>query len=196
MFADKWICEPATEWALQQIENLGLRHTRMLGLACELGVRRWIDPALRRLFHIPTYSLTEEEKKEVGNDALAVISSAQHYLTNERMARAACPPPMSNVGFGERECAHYGIHHEKSPCARAWDLGWKEVGFRLIHPEEPLHLSQAMWFIRSQRFEGVSEVCRIATIESIAPSFEVEAEIYQVLTEKLNTLVRMSAYSS
>ncbi|KAF9025911.1 hypothetical protein BDP27DRAFT_1437715 [Rhodocollybia butyracea] len=196
LFADKWICEPATDWALQRIEGLGLRASRMLGLACELGICRWVEPALRQLFYMSTYSLSQQERDEIGNNALAVISNGQLYLKDRRMGCAACPPPMSNVGFGERECPYYGIHHEKSRCARAWDLGWKDVGLRLINPEDPLQFSEAMWFIRGLRFEGVSEQCRIATIESIAPAFEVETDTYQKAIEKIGKLIRMSAYSS
>ncbi|KAF9077277.1 hypothetical protein BDP27DRAFT_1357390 [Rhodocollybia butyracea] len=195
LFADQWICEPATDWALQRIEGLGLGASRMLGLAITLGVRRWVEPALQQLFYIPMYSLSTSERDEIGSDAFAVISNAQLLLSDQRMSRAACPPPMANVGFGMKGCRYYGILHEKSRCARAWDHGWKEIGLRFIHPEEPVHLSQAMWYIRGHPFNGVSEECRIATIESLPPFFEIETQIYQRAVKRIGELIRMSPYS-
>jgi hypothetical protein len=114
LFADKWICEPATDWALQRIEGLGLRASRMLGFAITLGVRRWVEPAIHQLFHIPMYSLSALERDEIGTDAFAVISNAQLLLSDQCMSRAACPPPMANVGFGMKGCRYYGILHDKS----------------------------------------------------------------------------------
>ncbi|KAF9066793.1 hypothetical protein BDP27DRAFT_1541747 [Rhodocollybia butyracea] len=194
-FADKWICDSATEWALQHIESLGLRASRMLGLATELGVRRWIEPALRELFNKPMYQLSEQEKNEIGPESASIIANAQLYLMDQRVSRASCPPPMANVGFGEKGCPYYGIHHDKSRCAQAWDLGWRNVGLRLIRREDPLPLSEAMQYIRSHRFDGVTDECRISTIESITPFFEVETNLYQRLVDRLGGLVRMSPYS-
>ncbi|KAF9063119.1 hypothetical protein BDP27DRAFT_1427236 [Rhodocollybia butyracea] len=171
----------------------------MLGLAITLGVRQWVEPALQQLFYIQMYSLSTSERDEIGSDAFAVISNAQLLLSDQSLMHNSysqtnvclvpvCPPPMANVGFGMKGCRYYGILHEKSRCARAWDHGWKEIGLRFIHPEEPVHLSQAMWYIQGHPFNGVSEECRIATIESLPPFFEIETQIYQRAVKRLVNL--------
>ncbi|KAF9071494.1 hypothetical protein BDP27DRAFT_1419061 [Rhodocollybia butyracea] len=131
LFADQWICEPATDWALQRIEGLGLGASRMLGLAITLGM----------------YSLSTSERDEIGSDAFAVISNAQLLLSDQSL-----------------------MHNSYSQ-------------------------TNAMWYIQGHPFNGVSEECRIATIESLPPFFEIETQIYQRAVKRIGELIRMSPYS-
>ncbi|KAF9067440.1 hypothetical protein BDP27DRAFT_1422865 [Rhodocollybia butyracea] len=109
----------------------------LLGNPCEVAIfLRWID----HLHWIPlnldeadlldlyrfadkwicvsaTDWVLQREKNEIGNEPEAMIANAQLYISNQRMSRVVCPPPMANIGFGAEGCPYHGIHHDKSKCA-------------------------------------------------------------------------------
>lgn len=193
-----FICMPATDWVLGELEKLNLGPAEKLGIALKLGIRRWVErAAIKKLFSRPAYSYTPQEREDMGYQVVSILSNGQLRILTERTKRAVIPPPVNN-SLGALECPYFGVNHDKSRCAQSWDTLWiLDVGKKLIHPVDPMPFGDAVTFIRSLPFQGVTPHCWDMGLDSLNGSFgEIDQVILDNVVAKLIGLLPMSAYSA
>ena len=191
------ISQPATDWVLEELEKLQLTSARKLGIALQLGIYRWVEPAVNDLFSRPAFMYTEEEREGMGYQAVSILAIAQLRLLTERVRRSTVPPPV-NLGFGAVECRYHGGEHDKSHCARFWDTLWfLEIGKKLCHPVNPMPFAEVVGFVQGLAFEGVTPQCRDMGIDNLNVAFgDIDSSVRNSVIAKVVALLPMSAYSS
>lgn len=194
-----YLCPKASDWALDRLEQLQLHPSRKLALAIELGIKRWVKPAVHVLADMPMYTLDDSQRREMGTDVALLIAIAQMMVATSRVTMGRTPPPIF-YNWGDVACQFHGDGHRTSSCAEAWDVTWwNQIGRVLTDLSiPPISTARVIDLLQQTDFvgAGVSKECVEAGLNEIYPKLETEQQIWDRVTEKILGMLAMGYYNN
>ncbi|KAG1722058.1 hypothetical protein EDB19DRAFT_1916925 [Suillus lakei] len=172
-----WMISNSIKFAIDGLENLTLQPTRRLELARLYSIPQWIAPAIHEIIPMSLVNTTNTEAAQMGFKVYTIIAWAKEVIERERRALAAYPPSLLvSPSFSCSARSH-------SRCKEAWSgFWWKKVARAILHPTNPLPLTQTLQLIIEAPLpDGMNVACRQAMIDAMIEldGLEVEERIIE-----------------
>ncbi|KAG1741684.1 hypothetical protein EDB19DRAFT_1907907 [Suillus lakei] len=156
-----WMISNSIKFAIDGLENLTLQPTRRLELARLYSIPQWIAPAIHEIIPMSLVNTTDTEAAQMGFKVYTIIARAKEVIERERWALAAYPPSLLEAWSG---------------------FWWKKVARAILHPTNPLPLTQTLQLIIEAPLpDGMNVACRQAMIDAMIEldGLEVEERIIE-----------------
>ncbi|KAG1733537.1 hypothetical protein EDB19DRAFT_1911523 [Suillus lakei] len=169
-----WMISNSTKFAIDGLENLTLQPTRRLELAQLYSIPQWIAPAIHEIIPMSLVNTTNTEAAQMGFKVYIIIAWAKEVIERERQG-ISCLPTLTPC---------FTIFQLLSfRCKEAWSgFWWKKVAHAILHPTNPLPLTQTLQLIIEAPLpDGMNVACRQAMIDAMIEldGLEVEERIIE-----------------
>ena len=151
----------ARAWSIHHLKYVWLSPIRKLDLAMTFGIPTWIQPAFSRIVCTPFSLVIDSEARGLDVHVLLTCIRVKEAITRERTLLALNVPPLQPT-VGTPACKT----HEQ--CHLVFQSVWKtKVPTVLLHPDDPLMLSQLGDYLRRLSFPGMSPTCLARQLDFI-----------------------------
>ncbi|KAF9552534.1 hypothetical protein CPC08DRAFT_768233 [Agrocybe pediades] len=178
-----WGMREGFTFAVNSLDNLGLRSAHKIHLARRYGIPKWIPVAVRLLLRFPLDDYSAEDYQHLGYATFIEISKGKDMIARTRTRCAFVPPfPLGPAAFDDAP-------HCSTPetCKRVWCDSWaKDMLRRILSPRTLLPLSHVVETLRAMNHTGMHSSCKeflVKWVETQCPAGldQEEREIRNVI---------------